>query len=109
MADKVFALSVVTTLIARGQIPKWGILALLSREILEGPLLAWGLLARPQEQREVNDVRANVPGKMATVAQFAAVMAAIEAPALLPVALGMAAAAGTAAGVMYWRRELGRV
>lgn len=108
IADKAFAMSVVTTLIARSQIPKWGIPALLAREILEAPLLVWGLLARPQEQREVTEVRANVPGKIATVAQFAAVMAAIEAPVLLPAALVVAGAAGVVAGVMYWRRELGR-
>lgn len=106
VADKVFALSVVTTLIARGQIPKWGIPALLAREILEAPLLVWGLAARPHQQREVTDVRANVPGKIATVAQFAAVMAAIEAPVLLPVALGASAVAGLAAGLMYWKREI---
>lgn len=108
IADKAFALSVVMTLIARGQIPRWGIPALLARELLEGPLLVWGLLARPQEQREVTEVRANVPGKVATVAQFAAVMAAIEAPVLLPAALGAAAVAGVAAGVMYWKREIRR-
>lgn len=106
IADKVFAMSVVTTLIARRQIPRWGIPALLAREILEAPLLVWGLAARPQAVREVTDVRANVPGKVATVAQLAAVMAAIEAPVLLPAALVAAAIAGTAAGVMYWKREI---
>lgn len=108
IADKAFALSVATTLIARRQIPTWGIPALLAREILEAPLLVWGLLARPHEQREVTEVRANVSGKIATVAQFAAVMAAIEAPILLPAALGAAAVAGVAAGILYWRRELDR-
>ncbi|APR80633.1 CDP-diacylglycerol--glycerol-3-phosphate 3-phosphatidyltransferase [Minicystis rosea] len=108
IADKVFATSVVATLLARGQIPAWGIPALLAREILEAPLLAWGLVARPHEERDVTEVRANVPGKLATVAQFTAVMAAIEAPALLPAALVASAAAGTIAGVMYWRRELDR-
>jgi CDP-diacylglycerol--glycerol-3-phosphate 3-phosphatidyltransferase/cardiolipin synthase len=108
IADKVFALSVVATLVARNKLPVWGIPALLTREILEAPLLVWGLLVRPHEEREVTDVRANIPGKVATVAQFAAVMAAIEAPVLLPAALGVAAVAGAAAGVMYWRRELVR-
>ncbi len=56
----------------------------------------------------VAEVRANAPGKMATVAQFAAVMAALEAPAVLPAALAAAAVTGTVAGVEYWRRELGR-
>lgn len=106
IADKVFALSVVGTLFARGHIPRRWIPALLAREILEAPLLLWGLAARPRAVREVTDVRSNAPGKAATVAQFAAVTAAIGAPALLPAALAAAAIAGTAAGVMYWRREV---
>jgi CDP-diacylglycerol--glycerol-3-phosphate 3-phosphatidyltransferase/cardiolipin synthase len=108
IADKAFAMSVVVTLIVRRQIPEWGIPALLARELLEAPLLVWGLIARPQELREVTDVRANVPGKLATVAQFAAVMAALEAPVLLPATLGAAAVAGLVAGLLYWRRELAR-
>jgi cardiolipin synthase (CMP-forming) len=108
IADKAFAMSVVGTLIARGKLPAWGIPALLAREILEAPLLAWMILARPREEREVTEVRANVPGKIATVAQFAAVMAAIEAPVLLPIALGASAVTGAWAGIAYWKRELGR-
>ena len=109
VADKVFALSVVATLTARGKLPAWGIVALLTREILEAPLLAWVLLVRePRRADDISDVRANEPGKFATTAQFLAVMAALEAPALLPVALGVAAVSGAVAGVAYWTRELGR-
>ena len=108
VADKVFALSVVTTLIARKKLPAWGIPAILARELLEAPLLCWMILARRDEPREVTEVAANLPGKVATAAQFAAVLAAIEAPLLLWPALGVAAAAGTWAGLAYWRRELGR-
>lgn len=107
IADKVFALSVVGTLIAQGRIPRWGIPALLAREILEAPLLAWVLLEQ-SEGAPAPEVRANVPGKIATSAQFAAVMAALELPAALPAALVASAVAGTVAGVAYWRRELGR-
>ena len=108
IADKVFALSVVSTLIAEGRIPRWGIPALLAREILEAPLLFW-VLRRPREEGgqpvEVQSMRL---GKLATVAQFAAVMAALELPAALPAALSVAAVLGTAAGVLYWQRELSR-
>lgn len=109
IADKVFALSVVGTLIAERRIPAWGIPALLAREILEAPLLAWVLFREggPREQ-DVTDARSSAPGKIATFAQFAAVMAAIEAPAALPPALVCAAVTGTFAGVAYWVRELGR-
>jgi cardiolipin synthase (CMP-forming) len=108
VADKLFALSVVGTLIAQGKIPRWGVPALLAREILEAPLLLWVLLRPPEEGSAPVEVRSMVPGKLATVAQFAAVMAAIELPAALPAALAAAAATGTVAGVLYWRRELGR-
>lgn len=108
IADKVFAISVVATLVRRGQLPRWGIAALLTREILEAPLLAWVLLGRgARHADDVSDVRSNIPGKLATMAQFAAVMTAIEAPVLLPAALGVAAVTGVAAGVAYWMRELG--
>lgn len=110
IADKAFVLSVVTTLIAHGKIPRWGIPALLAREILEAPLLAWMLLQAREDGADsrADEVRANRPGKVATVAQFAAVMAALELPAALPAALAVAAVTGTVAGLAYWRRELAR-
>src|SRR5580700_3013185 len=113
VADKAFALSVVVTLVAQGKLPRWGIPALLSRELLEAPLLFW-VLSRPParnaskepgaDQRARDDrVRSSsVSGKAATVAQFAAVMAALELPAALPAALAVVAVAGTAAGILYW-------
>jgi CDP-diacylglycerol--glycerol-3-phosphate 3-phosphatidyltransferase/cardiolipin synthase len=108
IADKLFALSVVSSLLVRRKLPRWGIAALLAREILEGPLLVWGLLSRRHETREVDEVRSNIPGKLATVAQFTAVLVAIEAPFFLPPALALTAVAGTIAGIGYWRRELSR-
>ena len=85
-----------------------GIPALLAREILEAPLLFWVLLRPREEGGAPVEVRSIRLGKLATVAQFAAVMAALELPAALPVALSAAAVLGTAAGVLYWRRELAR-
>jgi cardiolipin synthase (CMP-forming) len=108
IADKLFALSVVGTLVAQGKIPRWGVPALLAREILEAPLLVWVLLRPPEEGNAPVEVRSMTPGKMATTAQFAAVLAAMELPAALPAALAAAAITGTVAGVFYWRRELGR-
>lgn len=105
IADKIFALSVVGTLLARKKLPVWAAPAILAREILEAPLLLVMLASRRERPREVTEVRANVPGKVATAAQFAAVMAAIGAPVLLWPALSVAAVAGTWAGVAYWRRE----
>jgi CDP-diacylglycerol--glycerol-3-phosphate 3-phosphatidyltransferase/cardiolipin synthase len=109
IADKVFALSVVGTLIAHGKLPRWGIPALLAREILEGPLLLWVFHeARMGTPPSVGDMRATTAGKVATSAQFAAIYAALALPAVLPLALVVAAATGTVAGAEYWRRELAR-
>ena len=108
IADKAFALSVVGTLIAQGKIPSWGIPALLAREILEAPLILWILVEARDGTAPTPEVHANLPGKLATTAQFAAVMAALEAPAVLPLALVASAVTGTIAGVGYWRREVGR-
>jgi CDP-diacylglycerol--glycerol-3-phosphate 3-phosphatidyltransferase/cardiolipin synthase len=108
IADKAFAVSVVTTLAAHRRIPAWGVPALLAREILEAPLLLRVLL----EGRDYTgagaeaDVTATSPGKAATTAQLAAVMIALEAPSLLTPALLLSAVLGTAAGLAYWQREL---
>jgi CDP-diacylglycerol--glycerol-3-phosphate 3-phosphatidyltransferase/cardiolipin synthase len=105
IADKVFAATVVVTLLYHRQMPGWALPALLAREILEAPLVIWVLLKRRERRSEA---RANVPGKLATTVQFAAVLTAIAAPALVSVTLVAAAIAGAAAGVSYWIRELGR-
>jgi cardiolipin synthase (CMP-forming) len=109
IADKLFAASVVTTLLSQKKLPLWGAAALLTREVLEAPLFLYMLYeARNGTAPPVEDVHASIPGKVATIAQFAAVVAAIEAPAALPGMLGIAGAAGVFAGVAYWRRELAR-
>ena len=105
IADKVFAATVVITLLYHRQMPGWALPPLLSREILEAPLVIWVLLTRRARRSEA---RANVPGKLATTVQFAAVLSAIAAPSLVSVTLIAAAVAGGAAGVSYWARELGR-
>ena len=108
IADKLFAISVVGTLIAQGKIPRWSVPALLAREILEAPLLLRVLLEPRDDRAPPVEVRSMAPGKLATATQFAAVMAALVLPEALPAALVAAAATGTAAGILYWRRELGR-
>ena len=107
VADKIFALSAMGTLVALQKLPWWGVPALLAREILEAPLVVWSL------RRRLRGVRApvlgsNVAGKLATVAQSAALLAAIAMPSALAPALGVAAGAAFVAGVAYWRRELRR-
>jgi CDP-diacylglycerol--glycerol-3-phosphate 3-phosphatidyltransferase/cardiolipin synthase len=109
IADKVFAISVVSTLVAQGKLPCWGIPALSAREVLEAPLFLYVLHeARRGSPPPVTGVRALRAGKLATVAQFAAVVTALELPALLPLMLVVAGVTGTVAGIAYWRRELER-
>lgn len=108
IADKVFAITVVVTLLVNGTLPLWAVPALLVREIFEAPLLAWCFLTKRKREERPRDVRANIPGKLATVLQFAAVMAALAMPAYLTTVLAVAAAAGAFAGISYWIRELGR-
>jgi cardiolipin synthase (CMP-forming) len=109
IADKVFALTVVITLLVRHQMPVWGLPALLSREILEAPLVIWVLVNQSFRGARRATAQANVPGKLATAVQFIAVLSAIAAPDLLEVCLVAAAFSGILAGVSYWYRELHRV
>jgi cardiolipin synthase (CMP-forming) len=108
IADKVFAATVVITLLFHRRMPAWALPALLAREILEAPLVLWVLLSRKFRGARRAQARANVPGKLATTVQFVAVLAAITAPELLEEALIAAAAAGFFAGLSYWSRELER-
>ncbi len=103
IADKIFAISVVGTLLARHTLPAWSVPALFAREILEAPLMAWVLLHGKNSER---DARANVPGKIATTIQSGALLWAISSQKANRPALVLAAVAGTAAGLSYWVREL---
>jgi phosphatidylglycerophosphate synthase len=107
VADKLFALSAMGSLLALHRLPWWGVPALLARELLEAPLLVWSLRRRLQGER-APVLGSNVAGKVATVAQSAALLAAIAVPWALTPALGVAAGAAVVAGVIYWRRELRR-
>ncbi|WP_437678536.1 CDP-alcohol phosphatidyltransferase family protein [Sorangium sp. So ce131] len=109
IADKVFALAVVGTLLASGALPLWGIPALLARELLELPLALWIALSSRFRGARLSTASANIPGKLATAVQFAAVFTAIALPEALPAMLAAAAVAGAAAGASYWARQLRRL
>jgi cardiolipin synthase (CMP-forming) len=109
IADKVFATTVVVTLLIHQDLPLWALPALLAREILEAPLVLWILLSRSFRGQRKATARANLPGKLATAVQFVAVFSAIAIPYLLDVALVAAAIAGSLAGASYWVRELHRL
>jgi CDP-diacylglycerol--glycerol-3-phosphate 3-phosphatidyltransferase len=105
LADKLFALSAMGSLLALHRLPWWAVPALLAREIFEAPLLVRGLRRRFHGER-APVLGSNVAGKLATVAQSAALLAAIVAPGALTPALLVAAGTAMLAGVIYWRREL---
>jgi CDP-diacylglycerol--glycerol-3-phosphate 3-phosphatidyltransferase/cardiolipin synthase len=106
IADKIFAVSVVVTLFVRGALPGWGIAALTAREIIEAPLVLWILLHPPARRTRREEAKANVPGKVATTVQFAAVLCALSATAWVVPALLAAAVAGGVAGASYVAREI---
>ncbi len=109
IADKVFAATVVITLLYHRRLPGWAPLALLSREILEAPLLAWVLSSPRFRGARRTEARANIPGKLATTVQFIAVITSMTAPEHVDGALVAAACAGLLAGASYWAREIERV
>lgn len=106
IADKIFAGSIVATLVVRHLLPPWGIAALLAREILEAPLVLWVLTHPPARRTRREEAKANIPGKLATVVQFGAVFSAIALPSVLTPSLGASTAAGLVAGLSYWHREI---
>jgi CDP-diacylglycerol--glycerol-3-phosphate 3-phosphatidyltransferase/cardiolipin synthase len=51
VADKIFALSAMGSLLALHRLPWWGVPALLARELFEAPLVVWGLRRRLHGER----------------------------------------------------------
>lgn len=104
--DKVFAATVIATLIIEARLA-WPMAVLLgTREIGELPLVLWWLFRRDKRQARAEDPRANWLGKAVTVLQFASVAAILSRSALeLPMLLATAAA-GVVAARVYWKREL---
>jgi len=107
IADKTFALTVVITLLVVRMLPLWAVPALLAREIFEMPLVLWLFATRAQKDKRRAQASANIPGKIATVIQFGAVMCALALPQMLDAMLILAAVSGALAGVSYWTRALG--
>lgn len=106
IADKIFVTTVGVTLLAHDKLPIWGLAPLLAREILEAPLALFTLSSPARRGARVPAARANVPGKIATFVQFAAIASAIAAPRMLEPLLVLAGVTGLAAGVTYGAREL---
>jgi CDP-diacylglycerol--glycerol-3-phosphate 3-phosphatidyltransferase/cardiolipin synthase len=106
ISDKLFAIAVLATLITHATLPLWALAPLLAREIIEAPLVIWIASSRQVRRRRATRARANVPGKLATAVQYAAVLSAIAWPDGLRALVVAAGVTGLAAGVGYWAREL---
>jgi CDP-diacylglycerol--glycerol-3-phosphate 3-phosphatidyltransferase/cardiolipin synthase len=108
ITDKLFVGVVVLTLLLEGRLPIWGVPLLAARDIGELPLVAWWGLSHHRRRGRAEHPRANFPGKLATVLQFACVMVALIAPRWVAPLLVATGAAGVLAAITYWRRELAR-
>jgi CDP-diacylglycerol--glycerol-3-phosphate 3-phosphatidyltransferase/cardiolipin synthase len=105
VADKVFGLSLLVTLVARGVLAPASALLLATREAFELPL-ALRVLVRPKARVVAKTRSANRLGKLATSLQLGAIVAAItRSRAAKPLAVA-AGAVGALAGISYWVREL---
>jgi phosphatidylglycerophosphate synthase len=105
ISDKVFAASVLGTLIASGMLTPLSALLLATRELAELPLAIRVLASKRARLTEI-DRRANKLGKVATALEFATVLAVV---AHMPGRLGLlagTAVVGAAAGASYWLREV---
>src|ERR1700690_558126 len=116
ITDKLFVVAVVTTLVATGHFGWVAVLCLATREIGEAPLVLWFALSAHMRERQTKNARANIPGKLATVMQFACVTLAIlrtshefEAPlwlAAFRALLVTTTLVGVLAATSYWLRAL---
>lgn len=104
LTDKWFVACVIGALVARGKLPPLGVLALMTRELAEIPLVARELHERDASFEQPT---ANRAGKIATALQFASLAAAIVGSRKTrDLLLGATAVAGLIAGATYWRRAL---
>lgn len=107
LTDKWFVACVIAALVARGQLPPLGVLALMTRELAEIPLVLREMQHRERAHSKFKQPMANRAGKVATALQFASIGAAIlGARRVRDALLVTTAAAGLVAGFTYWRRAL---
>jgi len=100
--DKAFVLTVVVTLIAASLVSPDEALLLATRDLGELPLLLYWLAVRRARRRERS---ANQLGKLATLAQFAAVAALIAGAPHRGAWIAGTAACGAVAAISYFLRE----
>jgi CDP-diacylglycerol--glycerol-3-phosphate 3-phosphatidyltransferase/cardiolipin synthase len=105
IADKVFAASVLGTLVATRMLSPVGALLLATRELAELPLALRLVFSKRARDIDV-ERKANRLGKAATALEFATVLAVIAQVPGRTVLLAATALCGAFAAAAYWRREL---
>ncbi|MBI4951862.1 MAG: CDP-alcohol phosphatidyltransferase family protein [Myxococcales bacterium] len=106
ITDKLFVGVVVVSLVVEGSLEPVHVLLLSVREIGEVPMVLWLSVSRRARERRAAHTSANVPGKLATVLQFATVCAALWRFAYVRPLLVASAAGGALAAASYWYRAL---
>lgn len=103
VTDKLFAGSVMLSLLLSGRLPPGWAVLLCTRELGELPLLIWLLLVPRARAVGPAEARANWLGKLTTVLQFGALCALLFQSASFAWWIAATAASGAIAAVAYWR------
>jgi cardiolipin synthase len=106
VCDKFFVLSMVAALLTVRRPEPWMVVAIAAREIVVVPLALVYRLVPGVRRRLSYDFRAGRPGKLATLAQFAALTALLFGSEVLPWIAALAGIVGLAAAGDYIRRAL---
>lgn len=106
ITDKLFVLTVATTLVLENRLEVSEVLLLGARELGEAPLVLWLLVSRSARRAVAESAVANRFGKSVTVLQFVAVALALFHDPAADVAIWATACVGVLAAFVYWRRSL---
>jgi cardiolipin synthase (CMP-forming) len=106
VTDKLFVITVAVTLVLGGRLALFDVILLSTREIAELPLVLWIAVSRRARGLRAAHASANVPGKLATVLQFATATGALFRVRYLPAMIAATAVAGASAAATYWLRAV---
>jgi cardiolipin synthase len=106
IADKLFATSVIVSLVAQHKLPIGWALLLCTREFGELPLSVWLALGAHTRAWRAEQVGSNLLGKATTVLQFGALIAALLDQSTYTWWSGAAACMGACAVGSYWLKFL---
>jgi phosphatidylglycerophosphate synthase len=103
ITDKIFATSVMLSLVVSGRLGALDACLLSLRELLELPLLVRLLRASSEHRARAHRLKANFIGKLTTVLQFAALCAALFGSSSARWWAVATAGCGSIAAFSYWR------